>query len=225
MLAGTWHKQHRDAAQLDSKHHLETSMNMKHIQKIIIAAICGFSLIGPAAAQKNMTSAPGMDTTDKTTKSVPGTTETPAGMNTAPGTNPQRPLRSAAPGPTAAPGAITTAPGMATPAYDYGGATAPTEAESRLIASGWRISKLNKTIVYNDANEKIGKIDDFIVTKDGSLIFAVVNLGRLPKRGTYMVAVPMDKFSQIIPKIILPGVTKADLEKLPKFHYKLLLGK
>jgi hypothetical protein len=174
-------------------------MNLKCMRKIIIAAICSFSLVGAAAAQKDMTSAPG--------------------------TNPaNKPMRSPAPGPNAAPGAITTAPGMDTPAADSSDA-APDPVQSRLIASGWRVSKLNKATVYNDTNQKIGKIEDFIVTKDGSLTFAVVNLGRFPGRGTYMVAIPTSDFSQIVPKVILPGKTKADLRKLPRFEYKLVLGK
>ncbi|SCX56492.1 PRC-barrel domain-containing protein [Nitrosospira sp. Nsp1] len=173
-------------------------MNLKRIRKIIIATICSFFLVGAVAAQKDMTSAPG--------------------------TNPAaKPMRSPAPGPNAAPGAITTAPGMDTPADSNG--AAPDTAQSRLIASGWRVSKLKKATVYNDANQKIGKIDDFIVTKDGSLTFAVVNLGRFPGRGTYMVAIPTNDFSQIVPKVILPGKTKADLGKLPRFEYKLILGK
>jgi hypothetical protein len=198
-------------------------MNLKRIQRIIIAAICSFSLVGAAAAQKDMTSAPGTDTTRKDMKNTPGTTAAP-GMTNAPGVKPdRRPMRSPAPGPTAAPGAITTAPGMDTPA-DSNGAAEDT-AQSRLIASGWRVSKLKKAAVYNDANQKIGKIEDFIVTKDGSLTFAVVNLGRFPGRGTYMVAIPTKDFSQIVPKVILPGKTKADLRKLPRFEYKLVLGK
>lgn len=145
-------------------------MNLKFIRQIMMAAICSFSLIGVAAAQNDMTSAPGTD--------------------------------------AAADSAL-----------------APTAAESGLIATGWRVSKLNKATVYNDANEKVGKIDDFIVTKDGSLTFAVINLGRFLGYGNYLVAIPIHKFSQIVPKAILPGKTKADLEKLPRFEYKLILGK
>ena len=145
-------------------------MNLKRIRQIMIAAICSFSLIGVAAAQNDMTSAPG--------------TDTPADS-----------------------------------------ALAPTAAESGLIATGWRVSKLNKADVYNEANEKVGKIDDFIVTKDGSLTFAIVNLGGFLGYGNYLVAIPIHKFSQIVPKAILPGKTKADLEKLPRFEYKLILGK
>ena len=120
---------------------------------------------------------------------------------------------------------MTNAAGTNTPAEDHAGSLAPTAAESGLIATGWRVSKLNKATVYNDANEDVGKIDDFIVTKDGSLTFAVVNLGRFMGYGNYLVAIPIHKFSQIVPKVILPGKTKADLEKLPRFEYKLILGK
>ena len=196
-------------------------MNLKCMRKIIIAAICSFSLIGVAAAQ---TTAPGTDTTRTDMKNTPGTNAAP-GMTNAPGMKPdRRPMRGPAPGPTAAPGAITTAPGMDTPAADSNDAVRD-PVQSGLIASGWRVSKLKKATVYNDANQKIGKIDDFIVTKDGSLTFAVVNLGRFPGRGTYMVAIPTNDFSQIVPKVILPGKTKADLRQLPRFEYKLVLGK
>jgi hypothetical protein len=195
------------------------------MRKIIIAAICSFSLVGAAVAQKDTTSAPGTaDTTRQDMKNTPGTAAAP-GMTNAPGVKPdRRPMRSPAPGPTAAPGAITTAPGMDTPSSDSNDAMQD-PVQAGLIATGWRVSKLNKATVYNDANQKIGKIDDFIVTKDGSLTFAVVNLGRYPGRGTYMVAIPTGDFSQIVPKVILPGKTKADLRKLPRFEYKLVLGK
>lgn len=199
-------------------------MNLKCMRKIIIAAICSFSLIGAAAAQKDLTSAPGTDTTPRDMKKTPGTAAAP-GMTNAPGMKPdRRPMRGATPGPTAAPGAITTAPGMDTPGADSSDAMYD-PVQSSLIASGWRVSKLKKATVYNDTNQKIGKIEDFIVTKDGALTFAVVNLGRFPGRGTYMVAIPTNDFSQIVPKVILPGKTKADLRKLPRFEYKLVLGK
>ena len=117
------------------------------MRKIIIAAICSFSLIGVAAAQKDMTSAPGTaDTTRKDTKNTPGTPAAP-GMTNAPGMKPdRRPMRSPAPGPTAAPGAITTAPGMDTPGADSSDAMHD-PVQSSLIASGWRVSKLRKATV------------------------------------------------------------------------------
>ena len=97
--------------------------------------------------------------------------------------------------------------------------------ETKLIAHGWRMSKLRGADVYNDAREKVGSIDDFIVAKDGSLVFAIVNLGGFLGYGAYKVAVPMKRFSQIVPQTILPGATKEKLRKLPRFDYQIIIGK
>lgn len=99
-----------------------------------------------------------------------------------------------------------------------------TAAESELINLGWRVSKLRGADVYNDANEKVGDIDDFIVTKDGHLVFTIVNIGGFLGYGEYKVAVPADRFSQIVPKATLPGATKERLRKLPRFDYRILVG-
>jgi hypothetical protein len=40
----------------------------------------------------------------------------------------------------------------------------PTSAENELINLGWRASKLRGDTVYNEAREKVGSIDDFIIT-------------------------------------------------------------
>lgn len=100
-----------------------------------------------------------------------------------------------------------------------------TAAETELMGHGWRVSKLKGEDVYNDAKEKIGDIDDFIVTQDGKLLFAIVNLGGFLGYGDYKVAVPVHRFSQIVPKTILPGATKEKLRKLPRFDYRIVVGK
>jgi hypothetical protein len=98
-----------------------------------------------------------------------------------------------------------------------------TTAESGLVLYGWRASKLRGADVYNDADEKIGDIDDFIIAKDGTVTFAIVNLGGFLGYGDYKVAVLVQKFSKIVPKPILPGTTKEKLRKLPRFDYQMLL--
>jgi hypothetical protein len=100
----------------------------------------------------------------------------------------------------------------------------PTAAETELIVLGWRASKLKGADVYNEAKEKVGDIDDFIVTKDGHLVFTIVNIGGFLGYGEYKVAVPADRFSQIVPKAILPGATKERLRQLPRFDYQILVG-
>jgi sporulation protein YlmC with PRC-barrel domain len=100
----------------------------------------------------------------------------------------------------------------------------PSAAETELIGLGWRVSKLKGEDVYNDTKEKVGDIDDFIVTKDGHLVFAIVNIGGFLGYGDYKVAVPVERFSQIVPKAILPGASKEKLRQLPKFDYRILVG-
>jgi uncharacterized protein YrrD len=98
-----------------------------------------------------------------------------------------------------------------------------TTAESGLILYGWRASKLRGADVYNDTNEKIGDIDDFIIAKDGTVTFAILNIGGF--LGDHKVAVLVQRFSKIVPKPILPGATKENLRKLPRFDYQMLLEK
>jgi len=100
-----------------------------------------------------------------------------------------------------------------------------TTAETGLILYGWRASKLTGQDVYNDANEKIGNIDDFILAKDGTLTFVIVNVGGFLGYGEHKVAVLLQRFSKIAPKPILPGATKEKLRELPRFDYQMVLEK
>jgi sporulation protein YlmC with PRC-barrel domain len=91
--------------------------------------------------------------------------------------------------------------------------------EQRLIATGYRASKLLKQDVYNDKGEKIGRIDDLIVSPDGTLSIAVVNVGGFLGLGDHRVALPVRQFSHIAPKAVLPNAYKDQLKSLPKFEY------
>jgi sporulation protein YlmC with PRC-barrel domain len=94
-----------------------------------------------------------------------------------------------------------------------------TVAEQRLVATGYRASKLLKQDVYNDQGDKIGKIDDLVVAPDGTLSIAVVNVGGFLGMGDHRVAVPVRQFTHIAPKAVLPNANKDQLKALPKFEY------
>jgi sporulation protein YlmC with PRC-barrel domain len=92
-------------------------------------------------------------------------------------------------------------------------------AEDTVLTTGWRASKLLHATVYNDQNEKIGKIDDFVVTPDGALSVAIVDVGGFLGMGAHRVAIPVKQFGQVSPRIVLKGATKEALKGLPEFKY------
>jgi sporulation protein YlmC with PRC-barrel domain len=94
-----------------------------------------------------------------------------------------------------------------------------TIAETELVATGYRASKLLHIDVYNDRNEKIGKVDDLIISADGALSTAVVNVGGFLGLAKHLVVIPVRQFKQISPKAILPNASKEQLKALPRFEY------
>jgi sporulation protein YlmC with PRC-barrel domain len=95
-----------------------------------------------------------------------------------------------------------------------------TVEETAVVLKGWRASKLVGASVYNDANERIGKIEDMIVTPDGKLSVAVIDVGGFLGIGKHRVAIPVDQFTDITAKkLVLPKATKEALKALPEFQF------
>jgi sporulation protein YlmC with PRC-barrel domain len=93
--------------------------------------------------------------------------------------------------------------------------------ELREVAAGWSAKKqiLGKD-VYNDADEKIGDINDLIVAPKRSVSYAIVGVGGIPARvAEHNVVVPVSRFKQQMGKIVLAGATKNALKATPKFEY------
>ena len=94
-----------------------------------------------------------------------------------------------------------------------------TVVEADMVATGFRASKLMHSEVYNDKNQKIGKIDDMVVAPDGKLSLAVIDVGGFLGIASHKVAIPVRQFKQMHPKLVLPGASKEELKKLPEFVY------
>jgi hypothetical protein len=92
--------------------------------------------------------------------------------------------------------------------------------EVKIVASGWSAKKqiLGKT-VFNENNEKVGRIDDLIVAPTGELSFVIVGAGGFVGVGRHDVAVPVQQMQLQDGKFVLPGATKAAVKALPKFEY------
>ena len=91
----------------------------------------------------------------------------------------------------------------------------------KAVGQGYRISKLIGKNVQNENDEKIGTLDDVVVTSDLSL-FSIVQVGGFLHLGGRLIAVPYQSL-QIADdgrRITLPGASKAVLEKLPAFQYR-----
>jgi hypothetical protein len=94
------------------------------------------------------------------------------------------------------------------------------EVDVKAVAQGYRASKLIRTSVMNDKDEKIGSIDDIIVGRD-KVLFAVLEVGGFLGIGGQLVAVPYDQLvlDATGSKVTLPGASKEALKKLPVFKY------
>jgi sporulation protein YlmC with PRC-barrel domain len=92
--------------------------------------------------------------------------------------------------------------------------------EIKAVALGWSAKKkiLGKT-VYNDKNEKIGVVDDLIITPEKSVSYAIIGAGGFLGMGKHDVAIPVGQFKEDKGRIILAGATKDALKAMPKFEY------
>jgi sporulation protein YlmC with PRC-barrel domain len=61
----------------------------------------------------------------------------------------------------------------------------------------WRASKLAGVDVYNEANEKIGDINDVILDKSGKADKVILGVGGFLGMGEHYVAVPFDKLKWV----------------------------
>ena len=95
-----------------------------------------------------------------------------------------------------------------------------TVEELKVVALGWSAKKkiLGKA-VYNDKNEKIGVVDDLIITPDKSVSYAIIGAGGFLGMGKHDVAVPVGQFKEDKGRIVLAGATKDALKAMPKFEY------
>lgn len=95
-------------------------------------------------------------------------------------------------------------------------------AEVKEIAAGWSAKKqiLGHTL-YNERNEKVGTIDDIIITPNKSVSYAIVRAGGFAGMRKHDVAIPVAEFKKEGGKFILPGATRDKIKEMPKFDYKL----
>jgi sporulation protein YlmC with PRC-barrel domain len=92
--------------------------------------------------------------------------------------------------------------------------------ESTTIAMGWSVKKtlMGKT-VYNDAGQKVGKVEDLIISPDRNVSFVIVGAGGFIGIGRHDVAVPVDQIQDRAGKLVMAGATQETIKGMPTFTY------
>jgi sporulation protein YlmC with PRC-barrel domain len=92
--------------------------------------------------------------------------------------------------------------------------------EQKVLAVGWSAKKtiLDKA-VYNSSGEKIGEVEDLIITPEKAVSYAIVGTGGFLGMAQHDVAIPVGQLKLEGDKLMLPGATKEGLKALPQFEY------
>jgi len=90
--------------------------------------------------------------------------------------------------------------------------------EATEVARGYRAETLKLKPVVNDKNETLGRISDFVFGRDDN-IYVVLAVGDFTGLSGHLVAIPFRSLKLDDPSsyIVLPGATRAALEKLPVY--------
>ncbi|BFG75997.1 PRC-barrel domain-containing protein [Paraburkholderia terrae] len=110
---------------------------------------------------------------------------------------------------------------ISTTALAQGASQSVTERRTEVMqtGSGFRASKLAGTSVYNRDKDKIGTIDDLIVSPSDHTAFAILSVGGFLGMGKHYVAVPFGDLQITAKQVTMPEATKSSLEALPEFKY------
>ncbi len=94
--------------------------------------------------------------------------------------------------------------------------------ETTQLAMGWSVKKtlMGKTI-YNDAGQKIGKVDDLIISPNKNVSYLIVGAGGFIGIGRHDVAVPVTQIQDQAGKLVMAGATKDTIKSMPAFTYAI----
>jgi sporulation protein YlmC with PRC-barrel domain len=92
--------------------------------------------------------------------------------------------------------------------------------ESTRLAMGWSVKKtlMGKT-VYNEAGQKVGKVDDLIISPDKNVSYVIVGAGGFIGIGRHDVAIPVGQIQSQAGKLVMAGATKEMIKAMPVFTY------
>jgi sporulation protein YlmC with PRC-barrel domain len=82
---------------------------------------------------------------------------------------------------------------------------------------GWSVKKtlLGKT-VYDDAAQKVGKVDDLIISPDRSVSYAIVGAGGFVGLGRRDVAIAASRIEDKAGRLVMAGATQGTIKDMPQ---------
>lgn len=172
------------------------------MKKLIAIAACTMPMVFASTVHAQ-------DKTADTTKTAPAAA---SGSTTTPSTPAPDAATPAASGTTTTPNAAPTPP--------MSQENADMDKQHQNI-SGISVNKsIMGKAVYNEADEKVGDINDVVLTTDGQAAYFIVGAGGFLGMGEHDVAIPYEKIQKNGDKLVLPGFTKDQLKALPKVEVK-----
>jgi sporulation protein YlmC with PRC-barrel domain len=92
--------------------------------------------------------------------------------------------------------------------------------ESTQLALGWSVKNtLMGKMIYNEAGDKVGKVEDLIISPDRKVTYVIVGAGGFIGIGRHDVAVAVGQIQDNAGKLIMPGATKDMIKAMPVFTY------
>lgn len=89
-----------------------------------------------------------------------------------------------------------------------------------VVTTGYSANTLIGASVFNDQKKQVGTVHDLIVSTDGQVNLAIVEVGGFIGIGSKYVAIPARLFKEGKKKtVVLPGASEAELKKMPAFQY------
>ncbi len=91
---------------------------------------------------------------------------------------------------------------------------------ARVVTNGYSANDLIGATVRNEKKEEVGTVHDLIVSTDGDISLAIIEVGGFVGLGSKWVAVPASMFEPGKGnEVVLPRATEAALKNMPPFRY------
>ncbi|MBQ0946026.1 PRC-barrel domain-containing protein [Ideonella sp. 4Y16] len=92
--------------------------------------------------------------------------------------------------------------------------------ESTLTATGWSVKRtLMGQSIYNEAGQKVGEVEDLIISPERNLSFVIIEAGGFLGMGRHDVAIPMASIQQRANRLVMVGATRDAINAMPVFSY------